>query len=93
LLTLIAEPQLEHRDQKRRARLRGIAGGGQRNIRAIVLMDGSRTKAEIAREAPIDASQLTKLVKSLQHEGLLETGTQTPRLVIPVSEASFNSRP
>ncbi len=89
LLMLLVEPQLEERDKERRSRLRKIAGGGSRNIRAIALMDGSRTKAEITRAAPIDASQLTKLVKSLLHEGLLAIGTHNPKLLIPITEISF----
>lgn len=94
LLTLIAEPHLEQRDQKRRSELRAIAGGGEKNIKAIVLMDGSRTKAEIAREAPIDASQLTKLVKALEKAKLLENRgpNHNPEVVVPVSVASFVER-
>ena len=90
LLTLIAEPQLEERDKLRRSELRRIVGRGEKKIAATLLMNGSRTKAEIARESTIDAGDLTKLVKAFNEAKLLDArNNSSPRLVIPVSRAMF----
>lgn len=88
LLTVIAEPQLAERDKVRRAELRRIAGRGEKTMRAVLLMDGSRTQASIAKEVPIDAGQLSSLVRTLREAKLLKESA-SPAVVIPVSEAIF----
>lgn len=91
LLMLIAEPQLEERDKKRRDELREIAGRSEKKIAAILLMDGSRTKAEISRESSMDPSDLTKLAKALGAVKLLKSDDRlaNPELIIPVSSSAF----
>lgn len=86
LLFLIAEPQLAERDKVRREALRKIAGKGEKNVKAVLMMDGKRNQATIAKEIPIDVSQLSKLVKALATAKLL-TEDSNPTLVIPVSSA------
>jgi hypothetical protein len=88
LFLLIAEPQLAERDKKWRDELRKIAGKGEKNIRAVMLMDGSRNQAAIAKEIPMDVGQLSKLVKSLKAANLLKP-TENPEVVIPVTESIF----
>jgi hypothetical protein len=88
LLLLLAEPQLAERDRKWRDELRRIAGKGEKNIQAVMLMDGSRNQAAIAKEIPMDVGQLSKLVKSLKGAKLLKP-TENPEIVIPVAESIF----
>lgn len=88
LLRLLAEPQLAERDRKWRDELRKIVGKGEKNIKAVLLMDGSRNQSTIAKEIPMDVGQLSKLVKSLRAASLL-TENENPEVVIPVSESIF----
>lgn len=88
LLMLIAEPQLAERDRVRRDQLRKIAGKGEKNMKAVLLMDGSRNQAAIAKEVPIDVGQLSTLVKNLREAKLLHEGSN-PHVVIPVNESVF----
>lgn len=88
LLMLMAEPQLAERDKVRREQLRKVAGRGEKNMKAVLLMDGTRNQAAIAKEAPIDGGQLSGLVKALREAKLLREDAN-PSLVIPVSESMF----
>lgn len=89
LLMLIAEPQLAERDRVRREALRKIAGKGEKNVKAVLLMNGERMQSTIAKEVPIDVGQLSKLVTALREAKLLDQDNQNPEVVIPVSEAIF----
>jgi hypothetical protein len=91
LLRLIAEPQLAERDRKLREELRRIAGKGEKNIKAVLLMDGSRNQTAIVKEASIDFGQLSKLVKALRTAKLL-TDKENPELVIPITESVFQTK-
>jgi len=88
LLLLIAEPQIDERDKQRREQLRKVVGKSEKNIKACLLMDGSRNQSAIAKEVPIDFGQLSKLVKALGEAQLLKD-RNTPAIVIPVSESIF----
>jgi DNA-binding MarR family transcriptional regulator len=88
LLLLIAEPQIAGRDRLRRDQLRKVIGKSEKNIKACLLMDGSRNQSAIAKEVPIDVGQLSKLVKALGEAQLLKDGS-SPAIVIPVSESIF----
>jgi hypothetical protein len=88
LLLLIAEPQLAERDKKWRDELRRIAGKSDKNIKAVMLMDGTRNQSAIAKDVPVDVGQLSKLVKALKAGNLLKT-SENPEVVIPVSESIF----
>jgi len=92
LLLLIAEPQIAERDRSMREQLRKLAGKSEKNIKACLLMDGSRSQAAIVKEVPIDFGQLSKLVKALGAAQLLKDGS-SPALVIPVSESIFKEAP
>lgn len=88
LLRLIAEPQLAERDRKWRDELRRIAGKSEKNVKAVMLMNGSRSQSSIAKEVPIDMGQLSKLVKALREAKLL-TSNENVQVVIPVTEGIF----
>ncbi len=89
LLLLMAEPQLAERDRARREDLRRVAGRSEKSVKAVLLMDGTRSQAAIAKEVPMDVGQLSRLVKALNDAGLLR-GSTNPHLVMPVSEAVFS---
>lgn len=91
LLRLIAEPQLAERDKKWRNELRNIAGKSDKAIKAVMLMDGSRNQAAIAKAVPIDVGQLSRLMKALKSSELL-TSKENPEVVIPVTESIFQEK-
>jgi hypothetical protein len=89
LLRVIAEPVLEKRDQTPRALLREVVGKGKIGAKAVLLMDGSRTQKAICKEAGMDPGNLSRLVKSLRAQGLIDSETEKPRLVIPIPSDFF----
>jgi hypothetical protein len=91
LLLAMAEPAIAKRDQKFREALRRLAGNGKKNATAIVLMDGSRPQASIAKQANIDQGQLSRLVKSLAKESLIAADEKHPKLVIAVPKDFFET--
>jgi len=80
LLQVIAEPLLAKRDEKFRAGIRKIASKGKKYGAAILLMDGTCTKANIARAVGMDASQFNRLVKVLEKEKLCAIDGKNPKL-------------
>lgn len=83
LLQLIAEPAIAQRDEKLRDALQQIVGKSQAKRKAVMLMDGSRSQTEIFRAVSIDQGDLSKLVKSLKTDGLLNQN-EKPQLRIPL---------
>lgn len=90
LLRLIAEPAIADRDKKHREAIRAIGGKpAGKQAGAILLMDGSRTQAEIVKACGIDKGHLSSLVKKLKNEELL-TSDPRPRLVISLPANFFD---
>ena len=85
MITLIADPQIAQRDEKRRAALTAIVGKGQKAIKAASLMDGTRTQAIICKEAGIDGGALSRLSKALRDSGLIAVDAKDPKITIPLS--------
>lgn len=81
LLQVIAEPMLAQRDKRFRTGIRKAAGKSEKGRKAIVLMDGTRTQASIAKEVGIDHGNLNRLVKSLQKDGLCTQDGKHPKLL------------
>ena len=72
LLRLMAEPAIAERDKKLRQAIRDIAGSATgKKAKAILLMDGTRLRANIVKECGIDSSDLSALVKKLKSAGIL----------------------
>jgi len=88
LLRLIAEPALAKRDENRRNALREVVGKGKTNVKATLLMDGSRTRQVIRQESGIDSGNLSRLVKALRDKDLL-SGDDNPKLVIAIPTTFF----
>lgn len=83
LLLLIAEPALAKRDEKLRASLLQIVGKGRQKAEAVVLMDGTRSQADIQKECGVDKGGLSRLVKALREAGLIGPGDERPKLAFP----------
>jgi hypothetical protein len=90
LLLVLAEPALAKRDEKFRESLRTIVGRSKPKIKAIQLMDGSRTQGQIGKEAVLDAGNLSRFVKLLREAGLIgKDEKQNLKLVISVPPSFF----
>ncbi|MDP4199051.1 MAG: hypothetical protein Q8922_14955 [Bacteroidota bacterium] len=80
LLEAMAEPAIAKRDEKFRDGILAVAGKSQKSCNAILLMDGSRTQANIVKEAEIDQGQLSRLVKNLKTNSLIGSDEKYPKL-------------
>jgi DNA-binding MarR family transcriptional regulator len=90
LLRLMAEPAIAARDSKLREALRGLAGSlAGKKAKAILLMDGSRTQANIVKECGIDKGDLSGLVKKLTAANLLTADVKQPKLTISIPSNFF----
>jgi hypothetical protein len=85
LLRLIAEPEIARRDAKLRKSILKIVGRSKARAAAILLMDGTRTRAQISKQSGIDAGELTRLIGACSPEGLLDASEKHPKLRIPIS--------
>src|SRR5258708_2371401 len=90
LLRLIAEPELAKRDQALRSSLLEIVGRSNPKMKAVLIMDGTRTQAAIRKESSIDRGALSRLVKSLRAKGVI-SGDEKPKLLISVPPGVFES--
>ena len=85
LLQLMAEPAIAARDKKSRAVLRGIAGSGiGKKAKAVLLMDGTRTRQDIITASRIDPGELSVLVKKLTAAALMTGDAKQPQLAISI---------
>lgn len=90
LLQVMAEPMLAKRDERFRGGIRKVAGKSEKTRKAIVLMDGTRTQATIAKEAGMDHGQLSRVVKMLEKEVLCVAGDKRPKLAGKLPQGFFD---
>jgi DNA-binding MarR family transcriptional regulator len=90
LLQVMAEPMLAQRDAKFRAEVRRIAGKSEKNRKAVCLMDGTRTQANIAKELGMDQGNLSRLVKALGAAKLISADEKHPKLLVRVPPTFFD---
>lgn len=89
LLRLIAEPAIAERDKSHREALRVLGGKATtKKAKAIVLMDGTKSRSDIIKLCGIDQGDLSALVKKLRAEQLLADDPK-PRLMIPIPANFF----
>jgi hypothetical protein len=62
LLLVMAEPAIAKRDQKLREALSATVGRSKAKMKAVLLMDGTRTQTTIEHEANIDKGSLSRFV-------------------------------
>lgn len=90
LLRLIAEPAIAERDKKLREALRVIGGNAtNKKAKAILLLDGTRTQADVTKACGIDKGDLSSLVKKLKAAELLKDDSKQPQLAISIPPNFF----
>ena len=80
LLQVMAEPLLEKRQKKFRDGIRRVVGKKKSARGAVLLMDGTRSQAAIAKESGMDAGHLNRLVKVLEKEALCAMEGKHPKI-------------
>jgi hypothetical protein len=88
----MAEPQIAARDQKLRDELVRIVGRSVPKQKSVMLMDGSRTQADIHKETSINIGNLSTLVKQLVASKLLVGEPKKPKLAISIPTNFFENR-
>jgi len=91
LLRLIAEPALVKRDERFRASLQEIIGNGKQKVKAVVLMDGTRSQADIRKACGMDVGNLSRLVKALREAELIGPDDKHPKLMCSVPSNFFDT--
>ena len=90
LLTLLAEPAIAQRDSKLRAELKRIVGSSKKKQSSVLLMDGSRTQAQIAGETGVHKGDLSTMITKLKAAALVEDGGKRPKLSISILANFFD---
>ncbi|WP_193177852.1 hypothetical protein [Oricola nitratireducens] len=90
VLELLAEDKIAERDAKQRSALRQLAGASLPKKKSILLMDGTRTQAEIHSETSINKGHLSTLVGALNKANLLTGDPKKPNLVISLPSNFFD---
>jgi hypothetical protein len=83
LLRLIAEPALAKRDERLRASLQELVGKSKQKAEVVVLMDGTRSQADIRKAAGVDPGNFSRLVTALREAELIGPDERRPKLVFP----------
>lgn len=91
LLLVMAEPALAKRDERLRTGLKELVGRSKPAAKSVLLMDGSRSQAQIKNESGIDQGHLSRLVKGLREAGLIgKDAKENPKLVIAIPPNFFD---
>lgn len=91
LLRVIAEPQLAARDKKLRGALLDVVRESTRRAKAVLLMDGSRSQAELYKESGMDQGGLSRLVKALRAKELIKGDEKRPELALSIPPNFFDN--
>jgi hypothetical protein len=91
LLELLAEEKIAQRDARQRTALLEIVGTSAAKQKSVFLMDGTRTQAEIFREASVNQGHLSTMVGKLYKANLLAGDTKKPKLAISIPANFFES--
>jgi hypothetical protein len=83
LLRLIAEPALAKRDERLRASLQELVGKSKQKAEVVVLIDGTRSQADIRKAAGVDPGNFNRLVTALREAELIGPDERRPKLVFP----------
>lgn len=89
LLELLAEDKIAQRDEAQRVILRQLAGSSVPKQKSILLMDGTRTQADIRRATSVNQGHLSTLVSSLFKENLLSGDIKQPNIAISIPKNFF----
>lgn len=91
LLELLAEDKIAERDSKQRVALLELVASSKIGQKAVLLMDGTRTRAEIQSQAQMDPSNLSKLVGKLNDAKLVTGDPKKPKLAISLPANFFDT--
>jgi hypothetical protein len=91
LLLLIAEPELAKRDQRLRAALQQVIGKSKPRAKAVILMDGTRSQADVRKESGIDPGELSRLLKALREAKLIGLEDEKLKLAFPMPSNLIDS--
>jgi hypothetical protein len=91
LLELLAEPAIAKRDAKLRDELRKIVGSSSKKQRAVLMMDGSLTQAQIIAQTSVHQGDLSTMAGKLECAGLLADGKKQPKLAIFIPSNFFDA--
>ena len=89
LLRVMAEPAMAEHDKKSRVELRRVVGTSSKKVKAVYLMDGTKSQAAIQKETGINQGDLSVLVKLLREGGLLSPDKKEPSLAIKIPKSFF----
>ena len=88
-MSAIAQPQYEElmRGKKKEqiGEIHSAVGRSEKKAAAARLMDGTRTRKEIAKAASIDSGDLSRLITTLKEGGLVEEAASRPKLAVEAS--------
>lgn len=91
LLLLLAEPALAERDKKNRELLLQVVGKSKLRAAAAILMDGTRSQADIGNSCGFDKGNLSRFVKSLREAMLIDSNVDQPKITFQVPANFFDS--
>ncbi len=91
LLELLAEPAIAQRDAKLRDELRKIVGSSSKKQQSVLLMDGSRTQAQIVAQTAVHQGDLSTMLGKMENTGLLADGKKQPKLAISIPANFFDA--
>lgn len=89
-LQILAEPLIEKKDKAARDKIRDLVSKSKSGQAAVLLMDGTRTQAAIAKEAKIDPGQLNRLVKAIENASLCHVVGKHPKLAVKLPPDFFS---
>ena len=88
-MSAIAQPQYEELMRGKKKEQIGVihiaVGRSEKKAAAAKLMDGTRTRKEIAKAAPIDSGDLSRLIMALKEGELVEEAEGRPKLAVEAS--------
>src|SRR5438128_4098246 len=91
LLRVIAEPALAERDKKLRALLLEVVGKSKQKSEVVLLMNGSRSQADLRKESGMDGGNLSRLVMALRAKQLIKADEKHPELVLSIPPNFFEN--
>ena len=90
LLQVMAEPALAKRDAKVRSALRTVVRSSAKRAKAVLLMDGSRSQADLVKASGMDAGNLSRMIKALAEAKLIAIDQKRPRVLVAVPPTFFD---
>jgi hypothetical protein len=91
LLELLAEDKVAQRDAKQRDSLRQLVGTSLKKQKSVLLMDGTRTQAEIRKTTEVHQGDLSTMVGKMHKAKLLVGDTKMPELAISIPANFFEN--